>query len=90
MTPAQGRCVYCGPYEAERDAMRASWWATEAHSPALRISDANRAQLGDVLAGLEMGAWDWRIIDWLAGYEPSTVTVICGIISRARAQGGAR
>jgi hypothetical protein len=35
-------------------------------------------------AGVELGAYDRRIIAWLAGWEPQTVAVICGLISRAR------
>lgn len=37
------------------------------------------------LDGIELGAHDRRIRDWLAIYEPSTVATICSWILRARA-----
>lgn len=40
-------------------------------------------------AGVELGAFDLRILRWLAGWEPSTVQVIIGLISRAFASGHA-
>jgi hypothetical protein len=41
--------------------------------------------LGDACAGAEvaLGAHDHAIILWLAAWEPSTVAVIAGLISRA-------
>lgn len=47
-----------------------------------------RALLAAVLdAGVEIGEFDRRILVWLAGWEPSTVQVLIGIISRAGARG---
>ena len=40
-------------------------------------------------AGVALGAYDRRILSWLAGFEPETVQVLLGIIARA-AQGGRR
>lgn len=37
-------------------------------------------------AGVELGVFDRRILAWLAGWEPSTVQVVIGLISRAAAQ----
>ncbi|WP_141579637.1 hypothetical protein [Actinomadura sp. WMMA1423] len=34
-------------------------------------------------AGVELGAYDLRILRWLAGWEPETCAVIAGIILRA-------
>ncbi|WP_141581314.1 hypothetical protein [Actinomadura sp. WMMA1423] len=34
-------------------------------------------------AGVELGAYDRRILEWLAGWEPETCAVITGIILRA-------
>jgi len=34
-------------------------------------------------AGVELGTFDRRVLDWLAGQESSTVQVIVGIIHRA-------
>lgn len=36
-------------------------------------------------AGVELGAYDMRIVDWLAGWEWSTVSVIASLIRRANA-----
>lgn len=38
-----------------------------------------------VAAGVELGAFDQRIVDWLAGWEDPTVQVVIGLISRAHA-----
>lgn len=84
------RARVSGPYETERDAMRDSWWKTQGWDAQLGSTDANHAQLADAVQGIAMGTWDWRILNWLAGYEPSNITVICGLIGRARAKGGAR
>jgi hypothetical protein len=41
------------------------------------------------VAGVELGAFDERILRWLAGWENETVQVIIGLISRANGgQGG--
>jgi hypothetical protein len=37
--------------------------------------------------GVELGAFDVRILNWLAGYEAATVQVVIGLISRAYAAG---
>jgi hypothetical protein len=79
--------VPVGPYETEREARVASLWATHGREHQMSIEAANLAQLAAELSVVELGAWDKRIIEWLAGYEPSTVTVICGLIRRARAAG---
>ena len=34
-------------------------------------------------AGVHLGAYDRRILAWLAGFEPQTVAVVAGIILRA-------
>jgi hypothetical protein len=78
-----------GPYETERDAMGASLWHTLGRDAGMPIDQANLTNLGNELFGIELGAYDERILEWLADYEPSTVAVICGLISRARAAGRA-
>ena len=40
-------------------------------------------------AGVRLGAYDRRVLTWLAGWEPETVQVVVGLIGRA-AQGGRR
>ena len=73
-----------GPYESWRDADRSSLHAGDGRTSGMTISSANLAQLTAAVSGIELGAYDRRIIDWLADYEPATVAVICGLISRAR------
>ena len=46
--------------------------------------------LAGVLAGVELGAWDRRIVDWLAGWDASTVVTVASLIARSRAAGPAR
>jgi hypothetical protein len=51
-----------------------------------RLDDATRQALLEALDGLQLGAYDWRIVDWLSGWEPSTVATICAWLYRARVQ----
>ena len=52
------------------------------------IPPAEQAQiLADVLAGIELGAWDLRILGWLAGLDASTVLTVASWIARSRAAG---
>ena len=49
---------------------------------------AEQAQiLADVLAGIELGAWDRQIVQWLAGWDTCTVLTVTSLIARARAAG---
>lgn len=41
------------------------------------------------LDGVELGAWDRRILDWLAGWDTSTVAVVVSLLHRARRADGA-
>jgi hypothetical protein len=77
--------VNAGPYETERQAMAASLWERSGREGDMDV--ANLTHLRAALAGIGLGAYDRRIIGWLANYEPSTVAVICGLISRARKAG---
>jgi hypothetical protein len=72
-----------GPYETEREAARAAQHITE--SPAGSWTDGNHRLLEDACrsAGVELGAQDHAVLLWLAGWEPSTVAVIAGLIRRA-------
>jgi hypothetical protein len=46
-----------------------------------------RAQiLAGALAGLELGAWDRRILHWLAGWDTSTALTIASWITRTQAR----
>ncbi|MCA1709608.1 MAG: hypothetical protein LC808_42545 [Actinobacteria bacterium] len=43
--------------------------------------------LAEVLAGVELGAWDQRMVSWLAGWDAATVLTIASWIVRARDKG---
>jgi hypothetical protein len=40
-------------------------------------------------AGVRLGSWDARIVQWLSMYQPSTCAVIAGLIARAHEAGKA-
>jgi hypothetical protein len=46
--------------------------------------------LAAVLAGIELGAWDRQIVQWLAGLDACTVLTVASLIARARTAGPAR
>jgi hypothetical protein len=81
--PAGGAMT--GPFNTEAEA-RAAVAAILASPPGTGAwGDACRALLEDACraAGVELGEFDRRIIGWLAGWEPATVAVVAGLISRA-------
>ena len=47
------------------------------------------AVLADVLGGIELGVWGRRILQWMAGWDASTVLTVASWIARARAAGTA-
>lgn len=49
-----------------------------------------RRILAGVLAGVELGEWDERIVDWLAGWDACTVLTVASWIVRARESGPLR
>jgi hypothetical protein len=50
------------------------------------MPQAEQAQiLADVLAGIELGAWDRQIVQWLANWDTCTVLTVASLIARARA-----
>jgi len=52
------------------------------------MPQAEQAQiLAGVLAGIELGAWDRQIVQWLAGWDACTVLTVASLIARARAAG---
>jgi hypothetical protein len=71
-----------GPFETEADARTAAVAAAE---PGAQITDANRAMLLGAIDGAKvaMGRFDRDIVEWLARWEPATVAVIAGLITRA-------
>jgi hypothetical protein len=72
-----------GPFETEHEARAFAEHILS--SPAEAMRDGNLRLLEDACraAGVELGRWDERIVVWLAGFEPSTVAVIAGLILRA-------
>jgi hypothetical protein len=55
------------------------------------VPEAEQAEiLADVLAGIELGAWDRRIVAWLAGWDASTVLTVASWIVRSQMAGPLR
>lgn len=50
-----------------------------------RGEDACRQALRDALDGVELGSYDVDILNWLAGWEPATVAVVCSWLYRKEA-----
>lgn len=86
-----------GPYETETEtldeALPQEIRALHA-SGRVRPGDPDRLVSGTQLrhledacrdAGVDLGAFDRKVLGWLAGYEASTVQVIVGLIARAAA-----
>jgi len=81
-----------GPFETERQArelpaVQAVYDAMRAQPPSTRgaMARGGHQLLEDACtaAGVDLGAFDHRILLWLAGFEPETCAVIAGLISRA-------
>jgi len=73
-----------GPFETARQAAQASLWAIEGGpGSGMTIREANAADLEAATSGLTLGRYDREVLLWLAGWEPATVAVICGLIRRA-------
>lgn len=86
-----------GPFETEwqvsaEPAVRAVCEAFDADPGAGKMAPHNRRMLGRALeaAGVEMGRYDDRIVEWLSRWEPETVAVVAGWIARAHAAGQAK
>lgn len=75
-----------GPFEHEPIGNRAPGvWPV----PGAPHKPWNRERMEEVLAGVELGAYDLRILEWLTDWEPSTLAVVAGWIKRARRDAGA-
>jgi hypothetical protein len=48
------------------------------------------AAIREALAGVELGAHDERMIEWLAGWDVPTVGSFVSLFDRVRAAGGAK
>jgi hypothetical protein len=76
-----------GPYATERDAL-----ADALPLPAPTTLHPREARLTALLdacstAGVEVGGYDRRVLEWLAGWEPATVQVVADLIRRAYRSG---
>jgi hypothetical protein len=79
-----------GPFETEREArelpaVRAVYAAFDADPGLGKMTPHIHRMILDALAaaGVYLGAYDHRIAEWLAGWEPQTVAVIAGWVQRA-------
>ena len=57
------------------------------HCPPEHMSSLCRAELLEVLEGVELGEYDRRIVDWLAGWDTATVATVVSLLHRVRAAG---
>lgn len=78
-----------GPYETERQAADAARHIYDGPPGTGAWAAGNhRLILGACAsAGVYLGAYDHRIIEWLTGWEPAMCAVIAGLITRAHAAG---
>lgn len=79
-----------GPYEIEREALddcAPIYAAMRAQTSPMQA--LNLAVLEDAchVASADLGAYDRKILAWLAGFEPQTTQVIAEIIRRAGSNG---
>ncbi len=79
-----------GPFQDERQArelpeVQAVYEAFRADPGAGKMTAPNLRMLLDACtaAGVRVGAYDVRILEWLATWEPATCAVIAGLIIRA-------
>ena len=79
-----------GPFETDRQvretpAVRSAYLAFEADAGPGKMAPHNERMLTEAIsaAGVTLGAYDARIVRWLAMWEPETAAVIAGIITRA-------
>jgi len=80
------------PYETERQATAAVagiYANCELSNQRGVMGEANLAFLRESCdqAGVALGAFDTRILAWLAGWEPETCAVVAGLVTRAYAAG---
>lgn len=76
-----------GPFETERQAAGPVRHILDSPPGTGAWGDGNHRLLEDACttAGVQLGAYDHRILLWLAGYEPAACAVIAGMIRRAHA-----
>jgi hypothetical protein len=76
-----------GPYEDDQQAAATvrEAYAAGPLAPAGTLARFNLDRLTAACeaSGVELGAYDRRIVEWLAGWEPETVAVVVGLVLRA-------
>ena len=79
-----------GPFETEREArelaaVQAIYEAFRNDPGVGRMTPHVHRMLVEACAaaGVQLGAYDRRVLAWLAGWEPQTAAVVAGLISRA-------
>jgi hypothetical protein len=74
-----------GPYETGRQAADAARHIYDSPPGTGAWGDGNHRLMEDACtaAGVQLGAYDHRILLWLAGWEPATCAVIAGLMTRA-------
>jgi len=97
--PKPAAAASAGPFDTDREvretpAVRAVREAFDADPGAGKMAPHIHRMLCEALteARVELGAYDHRIVLWMAGWEAETCAVIAGLIIRAYAAGrsGAR
>ena len=83
--------AHSAPIETERQASDAVRHITDSRAGAGTWQVGCHQLLEDTCraAGVQLGAYDYRILYWLAEWEPSTVAVVASLIRRAH-EAGAR
>ena len=69
-----------GPADDYRFGETADQWRARRHADRL-------AALQEPLDGIELGAHDQRILDWLAGWDTSVIGTVASLLYRAREAG---
>ena len=78
-----------GPFESEAEAIAAARHILDLPPGTGAWQQASLDMLTGACdeAGIEVGAYDARILHWLAGWEPQIVAVVAGLITRAHEAG---
>lgn len=80
--------VDVGPYETREQVMEVVRDVYQSTDPAIgALAEKNMQRLLEVCeaADVQLGAYDFAMVRWLASWEPETVQVVIGIIWRAAA-----
>ena len=72
-------------YNTEEEARVAFGAVSPANSPTT-ARNRGRLRAAVATAGVELGAYDDRVLVWLAGWEPEVAEVVASLIERASAR----